>query len=120
MASATAAKASRGAAAKPEASVAVSPPSRREFLYYIWGASVVLVLGQVGVGVLWFAYPRFAEGTFGGTFQFNPENLPLPGGEPVSVPSGRFHVSHLSDEEPGCALRCVYTSGLLTSLDTRQ
>jgi cytochrome b6-f complex iron-sulfur subunit len=90
---------SKGAKADTQEKVTVSPPSRREFLYYIWGASVVLVLGQVGAGVLWFAYPRFAEGTFGGVFGFSPENVPLPGGTPVSVPSGRFHVANLETEE---------------------
>jgi cytochrome b6-f complex iron-sulfur subunit len=78
--------------------VTVAPPSRREFLYYIWGASVVLLLGEVGAGILWFAYPRFAEGTFGGVFNFSGENVPLPGGTPVSVPTGRFHVSNIDPQ----------------------
>lgn len=78
--------------------VQVSPPSRREFLYYIWGASIVLVLGEVGAGILWFAYPRFAEGTFGGVFPFSPEKLPAPGAMPEPVPTGRFHVANLEDE----------------------
>lgn len=86
------------AAAKTEEQVQVAPPSRREFLYYIWGASVVLLLGQTTAGILWFAYPRFAEGTFGGVFTFPPEDLPAPGADPESVPSGRFHVSHLEDD----------------------
>ncbi|MEL7236989.1 MAG: Rieske 2Fe-2S domain-containing protein, partial [Chloroflexota bacterium] len=70
----------------------------REFLYYIWGASLLLLLGEAGAGIIWFAYPRFAEGTFGGTFAFAPELVPLPGAEPVEVPAGRFHVSHLADD----------------------
>lgn len=78
--------------------VTVAPPSRREFLYYIWGASLVLTLGQATAGILWFAYPRFAEGTFGGVFTIAPEIVPAPGGPPESVPTGRFHVSHLEDD----------------------
>jgi len=94
----TTANAPKGAAGAAQDQVTVSPPTRREFLYYIWGASAVLVLGQVGAGILWFAYPRFAEGTFGGVFTFDPANVPLPGGAPVSVTAGRFHVSHLEDD----------------------
>lgn len=97
MASATT-SAGRGARAKADTQVAVEPPSRREFLYYIWGASLLLLLGQAGAGIIWFAFPRFAEGTFGGTFVFPPENVPAAGGPPVSEPSGRFHVSHLEDD----------------------
>ncbi len=67
-------------------------------MYYIWGASLLLLLGQAGAGIIWFAFPRFAEGTFGGTFVFPPENVPAAGGPPVSEPSGRFHVSHLEDD----------------------
>lgn len=73
--------------------VEVSPVSRREFLYYIWGASIALLLGQVGAAVIWFALPRFREGEFGGTFTFPVGDLPTAGDAPVSVPAGRFHVS---------------------------
>ena len=62
------------AAARP--SIQVAAPSRREFLYYIWGASMALLLGQTSAGLIWFAFPRFKEGEFGGTFAFNPEELP--------------------------------------------
>lgn len=80
-----------GAQAAP--GVQVAAPSRREFLYYIWGASIALILGEAGAGLLWFAFPRFKEGEFGGTFTFNPEELPAAGSAPVSVPAGRFHVA---------------------------
>lgn len=72
---------------------AVSPPSRREFLYYIWNASILMVIGQITVATLWFAFPRFAEGEFGGTFAVEPTELPPPDGSPVSRPDGRFWLS---------------------------
>lgn len=78
--------------------VKVAAPSRREFLYYIWGASIALLLGQAGVALIWFALPRFKEGTFGGVFSFAPDRLPTPGSAPISEPSGRFHVSRLEDD----------------------
>lgn len=73
--------------------VAVAAPSRREFLYYIWGASIALMLGQVGAGVLWFAFPRFREGEFGGIVPFT-DSLPNAGDAPVFVASGRYHISN--------------------------
>lgn len=81
-------------AAKQEVVVEVSGPSRREFLYYIWGASIVLLLGQSTAGLIWFALPRFKEGEFGGTFRFPGEELPEPGSPPVSQPLGRFWMSN--------------------------
>lgn len=96
MATANPTQARTGAVAQAPA-VEVSPVSRREFLYYIWGASIALMLGQVGAGIIWFALPRFKEGEFGGTFPFPVSDLPAPGDAPVSVPAGRYHVSMVSE-----------------------
>lgn len=85
------------AAAKPVAKsegVAVSAPSRREFLYYIWGASIALTGGLLGAATVWFAYPRFKEGEFGGTFTVNPAEVPAVGAAPVFKPEGRFWLSN--------------------------
>jgi len=90
-------------------SVQVSAPSRREFLYYIWGASIALLLGEASAGLIWFAFPRFKEGEFGGTFTFNPEELPAAGSGPASVPAGRFHISNTNE-----GLRALY--GVCTHL----
>lgn len=89
--------------------IQVAAPSRREFLYYIWGASIALLLGEASAGLIWFAFPRFKEGEFGGTFAFNPEELPAVGAAPTSVPAGRFHVT-LTPE----GLRALY--GVCTHL----
>jgi cytochrome b6-f complex iron-sulfur subunit len=78
------------------AQVEVAAPSRREFLYYIWGASIVLLLGEVGAAIIWFALPRFKEGTFGGVFNIAPTRLPNEGSGPLQEPSGRFWVSNTS------------------------
>ena len=97
------------ARAAPRPSVQVAAPSRREFLYYIWGASMALLLGQTSAGLIWFAFPRFKEGEFGGTFAFNPEELPGVNAAPTSVPAGRFHVTWTSE-----GLRALY--GVCTHL----
>lgn len=88
--------AAAAAAAKGQ-SVEVSPVSRREFLYYIWGASIALLLGEVGAAIIWFALPRFREGEFGGTIAVPLEDIPAAGAAPVNNPTGRFHVSHTAD-----------------------
>lgn len=79
---------------KAAADVQVSVPSRREFLYYIWGASIALLLGETTAGIIWFALPRFREGTFGGVFSFPPDRIPEADRAPVNVAEGRFWVSH--------------------------
>lgn len=97
MSTVTAAEGKPRAAARRDAAaeVQVSAPSRREFLYYIWGASMALLLGQATAGLIWFALPRFKEGTFGGIFSFAPDKFPTAAGSaPVSQPEGRFHVVH--------------------------
>ncbi|MGJ3240235.1 MAG: ubiquinol-cytochrome c reductase iron-sulfur subunit [Anaerolineae bacterium] len=97
---ATATKGDRTSIAQPSVQeqsapqVMVDAPSRREFMYYIWGASMALLLGQLTAGLLWFAFPRFKEGEFGGVFPFDPTALPEAGTPPEWVASGRFHVSN--------------------------
>ncbi len=92
--------AERTSIAKPTQEIAksagltVDAPTRREFLYYIWGASIALLLGQFGAGLVWFIFPRFKEGEFGGEFPFSPVDLPVVGDVPYSVAAGRFHVSN--------------------------
>lgn len=91
---------SRASIAKPNAGASAAPnvmveaPSRREFLYYIWGASIALLVGQVGAGLIWFAFPRFREGEFGGAFPFDPAEMPAVGDAPSWIAGGRFHVSN--------------------------
>lgn len=67
-----------------------APINRREFLFYIWGASMALVLAGSGGAVLWFAYPRFREGEFGGIFTVPVGSLPPAGSPPQENPQGRF------------------------------
>lgn len=97
-------------APKKQVVVEVAGPSRREFLYYIWGGSIVLLLGQATAGLVWFALPRFKEGEFGGTFRFAGADLPAAGDAPLAVPSGRFHIAHLEDD------RLVVLYGVCTHL----
>ena len=45
-----------------------SPMTRREFLYYVWGALMALFMSEAGGAILWFTLPRFKPGEFGGKF----------------------------------------------------
>jgi cytochrome b6-f complex iron-sulfur subunit len=63
-----------GAKDPPETEVV----SRREFLNYIWGATMALLLAEMtGMSVL-FALPRFREGEFGGFFNLGLADEVLP------------------------------------------
>lgn len=81
-----------------EQAVALSAPTRREFLYYIWGASMALILGQSTAGLIWFALPRFRAGEFGGTFSISSDEIPSVDAPPTSFPAGRFWVSNVPNE----------------------
>lgn len=82
---------------KEEVAVEVAGPSRREFLYYIWGASMVMLLGEATAGIIWFSLPRFEEGEFGGVFPFNASEIPEQGSAPVEIPEGRLWLSYNQD-----------------------
>ncbi len=74
--------------------------SRREFLYYVWGASIALLALQ-GAGLLvWFLIPRFREGEFGGTFRVPIDDLPPTNAEPNNFADGRFWLVNLDSTQP--------------------
>lgn len=100
MATATPTQGERKSIARPNTQaqdalgVKVDAPSRREFMYYIWGASIALLLGEATAGLLWFVFPRFKEGEFGGSFILGGDIIPEAGSAPQWFPEGRFHVSN--------------------------
>ncbi len=74
--------------------------SRREFLYYVWGASMALLAAQ-SVGLLvWFLLPRFREGEFGGKFIIPITSLPEVNAEPLNFADGRFWLVNLDSTQP--------------------
>ena len=84
------------AKATPPKPAAPPPPeapksvTRREFLYYIWGASMALFLAETaGISVL-FALPRFREGEFGGIIKVSAADFPPTGNAPVANNEGKF------------------------------
>ncbi len=74
--------------------------SRREFLYYIWGASIALLtLEAVGL-LIWFLIPRFREGEFGGKFVLPLDDVPEINSAPVNYADGRFWLVNLNSDDP--------------------
>jgi cytochrome b6-f complex iron-sulfur subunit len=118
MATASAAKSAATPKAEKTAEVAVSAPSRREFLYYIWGASIIMVAGEVTAGILWFAYPRFKAGEFGGTFTVNGGEVPTANTAPVSKPEGRFWLSNSTEGFVALYAVCTHLGCLPKWVDT--
>jgi len=73
--------------------------TRREFLYYIWAASMALLMAEAGGAILWFAYPRFKIGEFGGLFRIESSEIPAPDtANPVDYPGGRFWLVHIGEK----------------------
>jgi len=101
-----AAEASAGAKAP-----AVPPMTRREFLYYIWAASMALLMAETGGATLWFAYPRFKAGTFGGIFELDIGEVPAPDSDPQPYDAGRFWLVNLGDQNAGDERLQQYVSG---------
>lgn len=96
--------ASQTATVEAGATGATSGISRREFLYYIWGASIALLTLQ-GAGLLvWFLYPRFREGEFGGTFTVGVDDIPEVNAEPINFPDGRFWLVNLDSTNPNARM----------------
>lgn len=86
-----------------EATVSADGLTRREFMYYIWGASIaVLTLEFTGL-LIWFMLPRFREGEFGGTFTLGLDVLPEVNEPPFNFADGRFWLVNVNNTvEIGC------------------
>jgi cytochrome b6-f complex iron-sulfur subunit len=80
-----------------EVKVEIAPITRREFLFYVWGASLALFTAETVGIVIWYLLPRFREGEFGGTFSVSASEIPSPGDPPLQRPDGKFWVSHLEN-----------------------
>lgn len=74
--------------------------SRREFLYYIWGASLALFTAEFSGLLIWFLIPKFREGEFGGRFVLSVDEIPDVNAEPVNKPEGRFWLVNLDTTNP--------------------
>ncbi len=72
--------------------------TRREFLYYIWAASMALFTAELGGAILWFAVPRFRAGEFGGIFEIDVGEVPPLDSAPKPFDAGRFWLVNLAGQ----------------------
>ena len=89
--------------AGPVAIEADSNVSRREFLNYAWLASIAIFsVGTIGAS-LWFAFPNFKAGEFGGEFAIGQAGdvLPPVDSEPIPYTNGKFWLSNVDIEVNG-------------------
>ncbi len=97
--------------------VAVKPINRREFLYYIWGASMAVFLAQTAGAIIWFALPRFREGEFGGVFSVDPATVPAVGATPVANPTGKYWLSNTPNGVLALSMVCTHLGCLFKWVD---
>jgi cytochrome b6-f complex iron-sulfur subunit len=74
------------------------PLSRREFLNYLWAMSIAVFMAGSGGAAVWFLYPRFRAGEFGGVFTVPVGELPPPDAPPKEFPEGRFWLSNIGPQ----------------------
>lgn len=77
--------------------------TRREFLNYAWLASIALFSAQTVGLSLWFAFPNFQAGEFGGEFRIGTasEVLPQVNSGPVPYTDGKFWLVNVDTEVDG-------------------
>lgn len=100
--------------------------SRREFLYYIWGASLALLLAETSGAIIWFALPRFRPGEYGGVFDLDPKSLPPKGtgteytqlAPPVPFAAGKFWISNQAQGLYALSMICTHLGCLFKWVDT--
>jgi cytochrome b6-f complex iron-sulfur subunit len=105
---------------KPAAKKAATAPvelapnlSRREFLNYAWLASIALFSAQTVGMALWFAFPNFKQGEFGGEFPLGAAGniLPETNSGPVAYTKGKFWLVDVDTEvndEPRKGVVAIY------------
>ncbi len=71
--------------------------TRREFLYYIWGASMAFfLLETAGISIL-ITLPRFRAGQFGGVITTAVTDWPKPNSTPLPNNAGSFWMTTVDD-----------------------
>lgn len=114
------------AAATKDAALSAAPEvlgkgvTRREFLFYIWGASITLLLAEFGAAVIWFALPRFRAGEFGGIFTLDAGAVPTPAVDtaPLDNAAGKFWVSNTDEGFRALSKVCTHLGCLFKWVGT--
>ncbi len=92
--------------------------SRREFLYYIWGASIALLTAESVGTIIWFSLPRFRAGEFGGVFTIDPATLPPVGSSPAGNPAGKYWLANTQNGLLALSMVCTHLGCLFKWVET--
>lgn len=83
--------------------------SRREFLYYIWGAGVGLLgIGACGAAT-WFALPKETEEDSKSRLGIDLKTIPPLDTMPKGIPEGRFWLANTSKGLLVFSIKCTFT-----------
>lgn len=95
-------KARPAARPAPQPEPADSNVTRREFLNYAWLASIALFSAETVGLSLWFAFPKFKAGQFGGLFTIGEASSVLPqvNADPIPYTDGKFWLVNLDTKGP--------------------
>lgn len=94
--------------------------NRREFLNYAWGAAMALFMAEMGIVSYLFAFPRFREGEFGGTFTLDAAAVPPVGAPPADESEGKFWLSHTEDGVKALYKVCTHLGCLYKWVETNE
>jgi nitrite reductase/ring-hydroxylating ferredoxin subunit len=89
--------------------------SRREFLHYIWGASLALLAAESCAAITWFALPHERSGA--DFIRFDPFQIPLSGSAPLESREGQFFLSNTGSGLFALSRLCPYHGCLVKWVD---
>lgn len=103
------------------AKAAVSAPSRREFLNYALGASVLLAGASTCVGLAWFTQQqRFVGSMNSGLFELALTKLPRPNAEPVFFAEAQAYLSNAGDGLKALLAPCPFERQIVKWSESNQ
>jgi cytochrome b6-f complex iron-sulfur subunit len=79
---------------------------------------MALFMAEMGVVTFLFAYPRFKEGEFGGTFSLDASAVPPAGAPPADNPDGKFWLAHTEGGVTALYKVCTHLGCLYKWVDT--
>ena len=93
--------------------------SRRQFIGYVWSASILALLGEAAAGLLGFMWPRLKSGTFGSKFTLGRVDE-YPVGSVTAFPTGRFSLVRTETGFLALYQRCTHLGCLTRPWDEGQ
>ncbi|HLY26613.1 MAG TPA: Rieske 2Fe-2S domain-containing protein [Aggregatilineales bacterium] len=99
---------------KASNSIEVKKVSRREFLNYLWAASLTALGTEACGAATWFALPSPLRNVPGGLFKYYPQMLPIVGASPAADLGGRIWLSNTPQGLLALSMVCTYRGCLVS------